>query len=148
VQGDESSLTLYVSKVPVEVFGGTGVLTSDLRKITYWMADGGLARQEVRVITAAGATSSGPSGDEPTQTLAPEVQSLSFSYYDGSSWQSSWDSTGTGPDGVSPLGSPRAIAVTLKLTQPNGQPAKTYRHVVPILTANGTAQQQNTGGGS
>jgi hypothetical protein len=109
------------------------------------MADGGLARQESRVVTSASALTSGPSGDDPVQTLAPEVQSVSFSYFDGSDWQSSWDSTSTGPDGVSPLGSPRLIAITLTLAQPNGRPAKTYRHVVPIPTANGTAQQQNTG---
>jgi hypothetical protein len=129
--------------------------------VSYWVASsGGLARAEIKVSTSSDATSLGsgaPSNvDEAKCVLAPEVRSLQFSYFDGTNWQDSWDSTALGPDGVTPQGSPRAIAIVLGIVRPHrpGKPeeVKTYRQVVPILTANGATQQNNTtqptGGGT
>ena len=47
--------------------------------------------------------------------LAPEIQSLSFEYYDGSSWYSNWDSTNSS--------GPVAIKVTMgvKLKMPGNR---------------------------
>jgi len=91
--------------------------------------------------------------NEANLVIAPEVQSLAFSYFDGQSWQESWDSTTLGADGVTPIGPPRAIAVTLAVaspksggTRPNGKGTlRSYRHVVAIPTANGPTQQAQGG---
>src|SRR5207253_3028984 len=112
VQGDETSLHLFVSKVPGEVWGANagdaGLLTSDLRCISYWLADGdsGLARYERKVITADEVVNlTMPSGDDAARAvLAPEVRSITFSYFDGTNWQDTWDSTTVGADGETPQG--------------------------------------------
>jgi prepilin-type N-terminal cleavage/methylation domain-containing protein len=154
VQGDANQLTLIISKVPGEAYGSkpgdAGQLTSDLRQVTYWLAAGGLARQELQVVTSLDAVNQTvPSGDaEARLVIAPEVRSLTFGYFDGTSWQDSWDSTTLGPDGLTPQGSPRAISVTIGIAYPGrrGQEeVRTYRHVVAIATANGTTLLQNNG---
>ena len=75
--------------------------------------------------------------------LASEVKTLQFEYWDGTQWATSWDGTQTSPlDGVTPIGPPQAIRITLGLALPttgdNGEeaPVKTYRHVVAIPAAN------------
>ncbi|MFO0930340.1 MAG: prepilin-type N-terminal cleavage/methylation domain-containing protein [Gemmataceae bacterium] len=148
VVGSATELNLFVSRVPIEVFGsadGGGQLTCDQRRISYWLGGEGLGlcRLEARLITGEEATTADlPTGDVSSYVLAPEVQSVEFSYYDGSSWTDSWDSTAPGPDGTTPLGSPRAIAIKLGVASAGrpGDELKYYRHVVAIPTANGAAQ--------
>ncbi len=163
VVGDSTSLMLFVSKVPSEAWPGKeapGQLVSDLRRICYWVdGDKGLCRQELRLVTSPDAldTTLPPSGGTAVTPLAREVKSIEFTYFDGKSWQDSWDSNEVGDDGSTPIGSPRAIAVRLGI-QPRrgvndttGPPLKYYRHVIPIQTANGVTQENNdttTGGGS
>jgi hypothetical protein len=159
VQGDATTLHLYVSKVPRELFPtadenappSVGVV-SDIRRISYWLAsEGGLARQEVKTETSQDIGTLPPNvPDEASYVMAPEVQNLSFSYFDGTNWQESWDSTMLGDDGVTPIGPPRAIAITLTIPHVPGGPwrtgkpvMKTYRHVVAIPTANGTSELAN-----
>jgi hypothetical protein len=165
VQGDTSWVMLYISRVPRELNPIPGADNpdqpmglSDLRRISYWLAGGsspsGLARQELTAVTSADAMANVPPNipDEDSLIIAPEVKSLTFSYWDGNAWQDTWDGTQAGPDGSTPVGPPLAIAVTLGIA-PSGsdnnpgtdQPLKLYRHVVPILTANGVSQA-TTGG--
>jgi prepilin-type N-terminal cleavage/methylation domain-containing protein len=159
VIGDASSLTLYISRVPEEVYPRStdqqGQLTSDLRRVSYWLASegGGLCRWEAMQVTSDDATALElPTGDEANYVIAPEVRSLEFEYFDGTTWLDSWDSTEPGPDGVTPLGSPRLIAVRIGVVR-SGSDAngaepelRYYRHVVPILTAGGApAQPTETG---
>jgi hypothetical protein len=147
LQGSANSLTLYVSRVPPDSDGqAPGV--SDQRRIVYWLADGGgLCRQELPAVTSDDAMNGNvPSGTpEPStkQLVAKEVQSLQFEYFDGSSWQESWDGTQVGPDGVTPIGPPLAVAITLGIAPPGGGEPKTYRHVVAIPTANSPTTMQN-----
>ena len=163
VQGDSSTLTVYVTRVPREVLTpavmqgtDTPPETSDLRRVSYWLAgDGslGLARQELLLVTSDDATTTPPAGiaNEADYVIAPEVRSLSFSYWDGANWQDSWDGTTAGSDGVTPIGPPLAIAVVLGIVPPGagGDAAvKTYRHVIPITTANGVVQQSTSTSGS
>jgi len=168
-QGNNDALVVTVSKWPSELdlspsasieSEPTGV--SDLRRITYWVAGGGgsplgLARQEVKVVTSSDATLA-PSippnvPDEASYVIAEEVKNLKFQYWDGTAWQDSWDSTQPGADGTTPQGPPLAVAITMDIALPgtanaNGsekQPrVKSYRHVVPILTANGATQATTT----
>jgi hypothetical protein len=127
-------------------------IASDVRRIAYWLAgngDGGLARQELLLATSDDASNVPPNiPDEATLVIAPEVKTLTFSYFDGTDWQDSWDGTQPGSDGVTPIGAPLAIAITIGIA-PQGsatglgtaQKLKTYRHVVAIPTANFVAAQ-------
>ena len=165
VEGDSETLHLFVSNLPREIYssganfsgtntdGSTPPVVSDLRRISYWLAGGddspaGLARQDVGLATSDNALQNLPPGidGENSYVIADEVRSLNFQYVDGPDWSDSWDSTELGPDGVTPIGSPVAIAVTIGVAQPHTGPGKpgaetvkTYRHVVLIPTANGAA---------
>jgi Tfp pilus assembly protein PilV len=164
VQGDSETLHLYVSRVPRELYmninSDTPPVVSDLRRVSYWLLGGadnpaGLARQEVPVVTSDDALQNLPPGidNESSFLIADEVRSLNFQYFDGTNWQDNWDSTTPGADGVTPIGSPRAVAVTVGVARPgaNGN-VKIYRHVIAISSANGTTQQSQpqstTGGGA
>jgi len=157
MQGTANSLTLFVSRVPPFQGPTNGpaptAVVSDQHRIVYWLADGGgLARQEVTGVTSDDAQNQNvPSGTpDPNlrQLLAKEVRSLQFEYYDGTEWTDSWDGTQLGPDGVTPIGSPVAVAVTLGLAVPGTDTVKSYRHVVAILTANNPTPLQSTTAGS
>jgi hypothetical protein len=167
VQGDDTHLVLYVSRVPRELqMGTTGTngmggsasgsnstdpsapVVSDLRRVTYWLAGGtgssmGLARQEVKVPTSDDQINTLPPnvGDEGSFVIAPQVKGLTFEYFDGTTWQVSWDGTQVGSDGQTPIGPPLAIRITLTIAGPAtgaGTPGadQTYQHVVAIPTAN------------
>jgi hypothetical protein len=156
VVGDASQLTLFVSRVPrnpkTQAGTDTAPVSSDLRRISYWLAGSGgeplgLARQEITLVTAEDAQALPQGGDDEAKlVIAEEVKSLSFSYWDGTAWQDTWDGTATGSDGVSPLGPPLAIAITIGLVTPStggagSEPTlKQYRHVVAIRAANGATQ--------
>lgn len=99
----------------------------------------GLARMEGERLALQLADKSGSVGSllGRTQMLAPEVSRILFRYYDGSIWQTQWDSASYG-------GLPRAVEVTLELTfeaKTEGQgrykktkqePPRTFRTVVPL----------------
>ncbi len=167
VQGDSTWVAVYVSRVPSEIQiganatnGGNGAngganngmnsnqgtpLVADLRRVAYWLAsNGGLARQELTNVASTDALADLPPSvsDEKTYVIAPQVQSVTFEYFDGTTWQTSWDGTAAGAAGTTPLGPPAAIRVTLTVgrtvngTGPADLDVRTYQHVVPIPTAN------------
>jgi hypothetical protein len=154
VQGDSETLHLYVSRFPRELYvnpnSDVQPVVSDLRRISYWLPGGqdsttGLARQEVSLVTSDDALQNLPPGidKESSYVIADEVRELNFQYFDGTNWQDSWDSTTPGADGVTPIGSPVAIAVTVSVARPGASDSvKSYRHVIAIQTANGTTVQQ------
>src|SRR5262245_30722283 len=83
VQGDSTHLVLYISKVPGEVIKAltnpdqAAPLASDLRRVTYWQAgsgSGGLARQEVTMVTSDDEISNLPPNvsDEARYIIHPE----------------------------------------------------------------------------
>jgi len=161
LQGDQDWCTIYISKVPYAVVqaqnsdptaaGGATIQASDsdLRRITYYLnatgGSNGLARQEVVVVTSADTSFSNlpPAGvDDMTKIVAPEVVAISFRYFDGTSWQTSWDGTLPGADGITPIGPPVAIEITMSVARSNNLAAgaddpgvRQYRHVVEIPTA-------------
>jgi prepilin-type N-terminal cleavage/methylation domain-containing protein len=148
VQGDNTRLILQVSRLPRDVTGLDGQPPAcDMRRITYWLAGTGegLCRQEFRPVTSDDAINVLPPDipDEASYVLADEVKSLTFQYFDGSAWQDTWDGTQPGADGVTPMGPPQAVAITLEVETP-GQARKSYRHVVAIPTANGLTQATTT----
>ena len=151
---------MFVNRVPRELINaqlqqqeGTDMpIAGDVRRVTYWLQDGGgLMRQEAKVLTSddSGAidpsTLLSPSNTDNQKVFVEEVKTLQFEYFDGTdqSWTDSWDSTQAGADGVTPIGSPVAIRVTVTIAQ-SGKADKTYQHVITFPTANGTTAMQQT----
>jgi hypothetical protein len=166
VQGDNTTLVLYVTRGPRELYGLIGgspdavasETVSDLRRISYWLVGDsgsaqGLARQEVKLVTSADYINNLPPDipEDPTwKVIAPEVQSVMFRYWDGNTWQDTWDSTQPPADNSStnPQGPPRAIEITVGLPVVgggDGQNLKTYRHVIALPTANGALPSSTSG---
>jgi hypothetical protein len=136
------------------------VSVSDLRRISYYFAQGkGLAREEIAQATSDDALNPAYPDDD-TYILAPEVTNVTFSYFDGFNWQESWDPTVLGADGITPIGSPRAIKILLEIQLPRDEladakePLRTrqYAHVILVNSASGltprnTANTTFPGGG-
>lgn len=159
VQGETTRLVLSMSRLPREVDFAltTGVdpenlpLVCDIRRITYWLVNGGdlplgLARQELKLVASDDLMAALPPEipDELSYLMAEEVKSLTFSYWDGSAWSDTWDSTQVGADGMTPLGPPVGIAIVVGIATPGARGEsnlKTYRHFIHLPTANGLPQQ-------
>lgn len=149
VVGEETRLVIYAGRTP-EVFGRSGgsgdQVRADQRQIIYWLEPGrGLYRRERPWVTADGVRNGIEADpDAPDSVLlAEEAVALTFAYSDGPSgeWASSWDGTAPGPDGVTPLGPPRAIKVTidLKITTAKGDPLpRQVTQVIAVRSAPGT----------
>jgi prepilin-type N-terminal cleavage/methylation domain-containing protein len=173
VQGGTDYCSIYIGRVPRSNFQvdtstsnsnnsqNTQPTDSDLRRIDYWYVydpdNSGLARQEVVMVTNQDNINNLPPGiaDEASYIFAKEVMAVTFEYFDGTSWQSSWDGTVLGTDGVTPLGPPLAIAITIsvgrsdvKTTDVSDPSVLTTRHVVHIPTAvvNPSTAPQSSGG--
>ncbi len=146
VVGEEGKLTIYAGRLP-ESFGRYGALDqvrSDQRQIIYWMEPGrGLYRRERPWVTADGVRNGIEADPDAPDSilLAEEVTGARFEFSDGSTWTSTWDGTTPGPDGVTPLGPPRAIKVTLDIKVPTtrGEPVtKTVSQIIVVRSAPGT----------
>lgn len=112
--------------------GGASVTSTGLAQPTT-----GLVRTEMDRATAAyaqtGATLSLSTGKQ--ELLAPEVNSLAFRYFDGTSWYTQWDST-------TQQGLPTAVEIQLGVASSqtrSGQPA-----AAPAATVAGAAPVENT----
>jgi hypothetical protein len=150
VQGDNGVLTIWMSRVPKMATGPDAINadtqqlnSSDLRRISYWLADGGLARQEIDRVTADDDDTQLPPNvtDEGRYIMAPEVTGLGFRYFDGAAWNDTWDGTVLGTDGKTPIGPPRAVEITLSIRRTGADPndnnaVKQYRYVIAINAAN------------
>jgi prepilin-type N-terminal cleavage/methylation domain-containing protein len=155
LQGDASQVTVYVSTVPkVNVEGGGDRAAaeqqqqnaSDIRRITYWLTNSGLARQEVTRVTADDDDSAlPPNVDESKFIYAEDVVGLSFQYFDGTAWTDTWDGSTLGADGKTPIGPPRLIQITMTIRYAGTQGAeakeKTFIHSVAIGAANAQPTQ-------
>jgi prepilin-type N-terminal cleavage/methylation domain-containing protein len=156
LQGDVTTLTLLVTRLPRDPVARQGEegpgAASDLRRISYALPGGfdaplGLVRQEITLLTGEEPEIAAQDISDPASKLilAPEVKGLAFSYFDGTSWLDSWDSSQLGADGQTPIGPPAAIAVTLQIARSSApEDVKTFRHVIAIPTANGPPQQSTT----
>jgi prepilin-type N-terminal cleavage/methylation domain-containing protein len=161
VIGQNNVLTLYVSRLPTLPTGSDAsnadtlqLNASDLHRVTYWLADGGLARQDLDRISAQDDDPDAPLPpgvpDESKYIVAPEVTDIGFRYFDGENWQDSWDGTVIGPDGKTPVGPPRCIEVTLTVRRGGAdtddqEATKQYRQVIPINAANAASTATSTG---
>jgi prepilin-type N-terminal cleavage/methylation domain-containing protein len=148
VIGDEKKLIIFAGRVPEAFgrYGEPGQVRSDQRQIIYWLGKsgaGGLYRRERPWVTADEVRTAADDDETATDStlLAEEVTDLQFEYSDGTTWASTWDGTTPGPDGVTPLGPPRAVRVTLTLSVPmsRGEPlTKQITQVIAVRSAPGT----------
>jgi hypothetical protein len=162
LQTDGNTLTLYVARYvkagvnPVDTTDDTveQPLRFDQRQIQYFYNESGgqrgLYRQDIPLpLTYQGQANivvppeTAGTTDEGVVLLAPEVRSITFECFDGANWQTTWDGTQLGQDGVTPLGPPLAIRVTMTIAPPADKHAdhdenvRTIQQVIPIVTANG-----------
>ncbi|MBX9681206.1 MAG: prepilin-type N-terminal cleavage/methylation domain-containing protein [Gemmataceae bacterium] len=145
IRGDAASLNLSSSRVPRELVGrdklqlspGSLPKVSDLRRVVYWYVEGkGLARRESSNATGDDIDlQPGDLADAEPYIIAPEVQSLSLQYFDGSASQTNWDSSTIDFEAEVPLGPPAAVIIELKIGLPNG-PARIWRQTIAIPTSN------------
>ena len=152
VIGTTDQLTIYAARVAgvgknVDD-SGEGPNPADARRVTYWMTDKGLARQELPWLTSQQVqNSSDPviedGKDQKDYVIAEEVTQLQFEYWDGGTWQDTWDGRMTNADGVTLLGPPMAIRVHFWLKLPGENPGQTvekeFRHTIAIRAAPGPA---------
>ena len=149
IVGTDKQLMIFLSRVPtslVDLEAAANVdvtLPADMRRVTYYLStDGvGLCRQERPWVTADGVwnTSDPDRTDEFSEIIAPEVLDVTFEYFDGSAWQSTWDGSQTASDGVALTGPPRAIRVTFEMqfSSRGTMLQKQVRHTFPVRTAVG-----------
>jgi prepilin-type N-terminal cleavage/methylation domain-containing protein len=167
LQGDASQVTVYISTVPKVNADAADRASaeqqqqsaSDIRRVTYWLANGGLARQEVSRVTANDDDAAlPPNVDESKFIYAEDVVGLSFQYFDGTNWTDTWDGSTLGADGKTPIGPPRLVQISLTIryagTQGGEAKEKTFIHSVAIGAANaqptsaGATPAGTTSGGS
>jgi hypothetical protein len=151
VIGDPDRLTLFVARVASLARteeSADAPTPADIRRITYWQAAGGLARQELPWVTSERlqATTDPDFEDgkeEKDYVIAEEVTRLQFEYWDGSAWTDTWDGRQTNADGVTLKGPPMAIRVKFWLRVPGPEFGemieKEYRHTIAVRGAPGPA---------
>lgn len=152
VIGTGDQLTIYAARVAGvgKDVDDTGEHpnAADARRVTYWMTDKGLARQELPWVTSQQAQNSTDPDiedgkEEKDYVIAEEVTRVAFEYWDGSAWQETWDGRDTNADGKTLRGPPMAIRVHFWLRLPGPNPGETvekeYRHTIAIRAAAGPA---------
>ncbi len=145
-------LTMFVAKI---AGNGTTVNQSpdatnpaDVRRVTYWMTDTGLARQELPWVTSQDLQNSTDpviedGKDERDYVIAEEVASMTIEYWDGSQWTETWDGRTLNSDGATMMGPPMAIRVRFTLNLPGANPGETVQkefwHTIAVRSAPGPA---------
>ena len=157
VIGTGDQLTIYAARVAgigkdVDD-SGEKPNAADARRVTYWMTDRGLARQELPWVTSQQAQNSTDPDiedgkEERDYVIAEEVTRVQFEYWDGSAWQETWDGRDTNADGKTLKGPPMAIRVRFWLRLPGVNPGETvekeFRHTIAIRAAAGPATADTT----
>ena len=145
-EGGSPRLTIYVSRVAVQNAANAmtdGVAPADIRRVTYWMTERGLARQEIPWVTSENlqmSTEPDLSGKEPDEfVIAEEVTQITFRFWDGSEWQDTWDGRDLAADGVSLKGPPMAIQVQMSMTVAGKPNPVSVTHTISLLAGPGPA---------
>jgi hypothetical protein len=151
VKGDQDRVAIYLTRLtrsvvtpPDDGSGNQNPYAADIRRICYFATANGLARQEILMVTSDQVDDLPTDVDEFTKVLAGEVKSFEVRYFNGSSWQDSWDGSTPGPDGKTPQGPPRAIEVTLGIALPGSDDVKTFKHAIAFPAAPGAASTDSS----
>lgn len=149
VFGTDKQLTLYVSRVPTDLVNPQSAQQTlngadpkpDQRRITYYLGStGGLCRQEQFLVTADGVrNSTDPDHSrEDLDLIAEEVADVTFEYFDGTTWSSTWAGDDDSGDGMTVKGPPRAIRMTMTIRDAATGDTKNIEHVFALRAAVGT----------
>jgi hypothetical protein len=152
VIGETDRLTIFATKVAgvgknVDESGEVPT-PADARRVTYWMTDKGLARQELPWLTGEQVQNSTDpipedGKEEADYVIAEEVTRIQFEYWDGSAWADTWDGRQTNADGQTLRGPPMAIRIRFWLNVPGLSPGETvekeFRHTIAVRSAAGPA---------
>ena len=137
-QGEQNATVFCTATAPVD---DTSPF-SELQKISYYL-DGNAGPTGGRDLIRAVTRNLLPptTTDSDKQWLLGNVRTLTFTYYNGSTWADTWDST-------TQTNLPRAIKVQLDLAAPDAtRPVPpTIELVVPLLVTARTNQTANAGG--
>lgn len=158
VQGDSTSLKLSLYRadnVPVASMTPNAPdpeTKSDLRRVNYWVVMNGaettgLARREIKLATSNDIEESAAAVSEQEKYLiAKEVKSVTFEYFDGMAWQTSWDGAELVGDTKLQRGPPAAIRITVVFRSraktvaaadtPENDQRLTFQHVVALPGSN------------
>ena len=152
VIGEADRLTIFVARVAGHGrdVDESGELpnAADARRVTYWLTDKGLARQETKWVTSPQVQANTDpvfedGKEEADYVIAEEVTRLQFEYWDGTAWGESWDGRTTNADGRTLKGPPMAIRVRFWLRLPGEDPGQTiekeFRHTIAVRAAAGPA---------
>lgn len=155
--GNRARLTMFVAKVAGAGNPATespdAANPADIRRVTYWMTDGGLARQELPWLTADNLQNSTDpviedGKEERDYVIAEQVTKLTIEYWDGSQWAETWDGRTLNSDGKTLLGPPVAIRVRFTLEVPGTNPGETvekeFWHTIRVHSAPGPAVPDST----
>jgi type II secretory pathway component PulJ len=136
VHGDMKVVAYFVlggPQSPILPAGGSGQMTPDGKEIT-----AGLARVEGERTAIGYAIETGSTSSLRARVVAPEIESISFRYFDGTGWQTSWS-------GATLQNLPQAVEITISVgkndpynarTQASqDQASRSYRHVVAITSS-------------
>lgn len=163
VFGDESAIVMHVVKPDRLMRGaadaaGSSFSSSDTKVVAYYLGDRGgslatmfglttgskpgltRASADRLSLSLAGTNSDLVMSASKTDLLAPEVETMSFSYFDGAEWLSTWDSEVEGR-------LPNAIGVSITFRAPTGSDTSmvsrtasamtdSFRIVITLPTAN------------
>jgi type II secretory pathway component PulJ len=117
------------------------------------VATSGLARLEGDRVAVSYAMEQSSMLTSSARILAPEVTAVNFRYFDGLTWQISWDGSGMQllPNAIEIMISVRSAATvgsSVSPTNPASSVIRVYRHVVPISTAPPPQPTSSTSNGS
>jgi prepilin-type N-terminal cleavage/methylation domain-containing protein len=143
--GNDSVVFYTTAEGPLHPAGGDG----EIKKVELSVEGGVLYRKVLSNLTAPQQQQIQPD----QEVLCRNVRSFNLRYYDGSTWQDTWDSTQTSPTNELPV----AVEVTLVIDPPADDPQslpRKYLRNIPIpcsnlindLNASSTSSSSTTGG--
>ena len=130
----------------IQIYTTTGLITpnspwSEIQKVTYGLQSSSDSdsngKDLVRTVTRNLLSTS--AADEDDQFLASGVESLNFTYFDGSSWLDTWDDT-------TQTNLPLAVRVNLQLAQANSSESRPdpIQLLVPLMVQVHTNELDNS----
>lgn len=121
-----------VAESPLHATGNGEIKFVELTVMTAPNGDHVLVRKVTRDVVSY---LNGSAPDPDVEVICRNVSSFSLSYYDGTAWFPTWDSTASGTDNNLPC----AVQVTIQLDRPNGNTRNSdgtqsfqYVRIIPI----------------
>jgi prepilin-type N-terminal cleavage/methylation domain-containing protein len=106
-------------------------LNTDIRRVEYTVEQIDGVNCLVRRVNSNLLADQEPDLDTEMEVLCRDVRGFNVEYFDGTDWQTSWDSTATDPANMIPV----AVRITLELYPPGGQtPRGDFKRIVKVVS--------------